>query len=105
MKLIMTTLTFLLIASIYVLMIQEVQAQTIEIYSITFESQDGRKIDSFRYVAGADLSKIELPEAPELEGYVFIGWSAPLPDTMPNHSVVYVAVYMQSTLTIVHSLS
>lgn len=105
MKVMITALTVLLIASIYVLMFQEAQAQSIAIYSITYEDQDGQKLHSFQFAAGADLSEVELPEAPEKEGYVFVGWSAPLPDTMPNSSLIYVPIYMQTTLTIYQSLS
>jgi hypothetical protein len=105
MKAIITALIVMLVASIYILMFQEVQAQTVEIYSITCEDHLGNRIQSVRFAAGADLSDVELPDAPARAGYVFIGWSAELPDKMPNSSLVYVPIYMQTSLTIVQSLS
>ncbi len=105
MKAMITALTVLLVASIYILMFQEAQAQSVQIYSITYEDSDGNKLHSVRYAAGADLSEVELPEAPEREGYVFIGWSAELPEIMPNSSLVYVPIYMQTSLTVYHTLS
>jgi hypothetical protein len=105
MKALITALTVLLVASIYILMFQEAQAQSVQIYSITCEDSKGNKIQSVRFAAGADLSKVELPSAPEREGYMFIGWSAELPETMPNNSLVYVPIYMQTTLTIHQILS
>jgi hypothetical protein len=105
MKIMITALTVLLVASIYILMFQEAQAQSVQIYSITCEDSEGNKLHSVRYAAGADLSELELPEAPAREGYVFIGWSAELPETMPNSSLVYVPIYMQTTLTVYQTLS
>lgn len=105
MKTIIIALTVLLIASIYILMFQEVQAQTVVIYSITCEDHEGNTIDSIRFAAGADLTQVELPDAPERDGYVFVGWSAALPKTMPQYSLVYVPVYMRATLTVYHTIS
>ncbi len=105
MKAIITALTVMLVASIYILMFQEVQAQTVEIYSITCEDHEGNKLQSVRFAAGADLSEVDLPDAPARDGFIFVGWSAELPDKMPNNSLVYVPIYMQASLTIYQTLS
>jgi hypothetical protein len=97
MKTIIIALTFLLFASFFALEVAKVQAEPISIYSITFEDLNGNVVSRARYVEGANLRDFELPTAPNLEGFIFIGWSEVLPNEMPGHSIILEAVYISAT--------
>jgi hypothetical protein len=97
MKTIIFALTCLLFASFFALEVAKVQAEPICVYSITFEDMNGNVVSKVRFVEGANLSNYELPIAPNLEGYIFIGWSEALPKEMPGYSIILEAVYISST--------
>ncbi len=97
MKTIIISLLFMLAASFYFLEVSKLQAKEISIYSITFEDLHGNTVSKRHYAEGADLSLLELPVAPDLDGYLFIGWSISLPETMPGHSMIIEAIYMRTT--------
>ena len=102
MKIAIISLTFLLIASFFALEMTKLQAEPISIYTITFEDINGDTVEKVRFVEGADLSTFQMPIAPNIEGYVFIGWSIDLPDKMPNHSMIIEAVYMATTTIVIN---
>jgi hypothetical protein len=97
MKSIIFALTFLLFASFFALEVAKVQAEPICVYSITFEDMNGNVVSKVRFVEGANLSNLEMPTAPNLDGYIFIGWSEELPKNMPGYSIIIEAVYVTST--------
>lgn len=97
MKTIIISLAFLLFASFFALEVAKVQAEPISVYSITFEDMEGNQVSKVRFVEGADLSEFNLPIAPDLEGYIFVGWSHELPKEMPGYSIILEAVYISKT--------
>jgi hypothetical protein len=100
MKYIIILLTVLLAASLYTLEVSKAYATSIEIYEIVFEDHDGQIIYREYVAAGADLSNFDLPVVENRSGYLFMGWSIELPDTMPNYNMVIVAQYMRAELRV-----
>lgn len=102
MKYIIMALTVMLAAMLFILEVSKTQAQAIELHQVMFEDHDGNIISSEFVQSGATLDHIVLPEAPKREGYVFVGWSAPLPETMPQADLVYTPTYVQQhSITII----
>ncbi len=58
---------------------------------------DGETVATMLVEEGAT---IELPEAPEKEGYTFDGWQD-VPEVMPNHDVVITGSYTVNTYTVI----
>lgn len=100
MKYMIMALTVMLAAMLFVLEVTKTQAMTVDIYEITCEDHQGNAIHSEYFAAGADLKSFEFPEAPVRNGYVFVGWSAELPETMPEANLVFVPIYMQQQLSL-----
>ena len=100
MKYLIIILTVLLAASLYTLEVSKAYATNIEIYEIIFEDYDGDVIYREYVAAGADLSNFVLPEAESRNGYLFMGWSAELPEVMPFANLVIVAEYMQAEMRV-----
>lgn len=44
-------------------------------------------------------TKIEVPDVPEIPGYVFLGWSPSVPETMPETELTFTAVFDPITYT------
>lgn len=100
MKYLIIVLTVLLAASLYTLEVSKAYATNIEIYEIIFEDHDGEVIYREYVAAGADLSNFILPEVDSRSGYVFMSWSAELPEVMPNANLVIVAQYMRAEMRV-----
>lgn len=100
MKYIIMTLTMLLAAMTFVLEVSKTHAITVDIQKISFEDHMGNVVYSEHFAAGADLSEFVLPDAPERPGYIFVGWSGELPEEMPHADLVYVAIYVEHTLSL-----
>ncbi|MDO9628777.1 MAG: hypothetical protein Q7I99_02650 [Acholeplasmataceae bacterium] len=100
MKYLIIILTVLLAASLYTLEVSKAYATHIEIYEIIFEDHDGKIIYREYVAAGADLSNFILPEVESKSGYLFMSWSAELPEEMPYWNLVIVAQYMRSELRV-----
>ncbi len=105
MKYIIMTLTMLLAAMTFVLEVSKTHATTVDIQEISFEDHLGNVVYSEHLAAGANLSDFVLPEGPERPGYLFVGWSGELPDEMPNADLIYVAVYIEQTLSLTVNVS
>lgn len=95
MKFAIITLTLLLTSMIFILEVSKAHATHIDVYSIQFEDHDGDTVEKLYYAAGADLSEVQLPEAPARVGYQFVGWSEVLPESMPHAHLIYEPVYVQ----------
>jgi len=104
MKSITMVLTVLLVASVYTLLLSEANATTLAIHEIAYEDHNGNTIHTDHYVAGADLSDYEAPEAPLRPGYVFISWSYELPNEMPDADIIISAIYMQVEVRITNKI-
>lgn len=104
MKNIILVLVALLLAMNVTLHISKTEATSIHIHSITFQDQDGQVIQSDLFAAGANLSNYDYPEAPEKEGFVFIGWSYDLSLGMPDASIVVVPEYILAEVAINHQI-
>lgn len=53
-------------------------------YQVTFKNKDGNVITSMEVTHGSDATA---PEAPEVKGYVFIGWDTPYTNVTSNLTV------------------
>lgn len=100
MKYMIMALTVMLAAMLFVLEVTKTHALAVNIYEITCEDHQGNVIYSEYFAAGADLESFEFPDAPVRNGYVFVGWSAVLPETMPEANLIFVPIYMQQQLSL-----
>lgn len=100
MKYLIIILTVLLASSFYTLEVSKAYATNIEIYEIIFEDHDGAVIYREYVAAGADLSNFLLPEVEDRSGYLFMSWSAELPEEMPFANLVIVAQYMRAEMRV-----
>lgn len=99
MKYMIMALTVMLAAMFFILEVTKTQATSVELNRVIFEDHHGNVVLSEYVAYGASLSNFELPVAPERDGYVFVGWSASLPEVMPNADLVFTPVYMQQQLS------
>lgn len=105
MRYVIMTLVMLLAAMTFVLEVSKTHATSVNIQEISFEDHMGNVVYSEHIAAGAKLNDFDLPEAPERAGYLFVGWSGELPETMPYADLVYVAVYMEQSLSLTVNVS
>ncbi len=70
------------------------EAETDKEYTISFDTDGGSEIAPITLLYG---SKITPPAAPQKDGYVFIGWSSEIPETMPALNQTFVAKYKKIT--------
>lgn len=94
MKKAIVILAVLLSAMMFTLEVSKVQANSIKLNRLEFVVSETDVVYAHYFESGADLSGVELPEAPEKDGYIFVGWSIDLPDQMPNNNIVIHAQYM-----------
>ena len=99
MKYIIMALTVMLAAMIFILEVSKTQATSVELNKVIFEDHIGNVVASEYIAYGASLESFQLPEAPVRDGYVFVGWSAELPEIMPNADLVFTPIYMQQQLS------
>ena len=66
-------------------------------YTITFDTAGGSEIAPITQDYG---TAITAPEAPEREGYTFIGWDTEIPETMPAHNMTIKAKWKVNQYTI-----
>jgi len=95
MKMIIMVLTLLLAASIFTLEASKAHATSIDIYQIVYENHEGDVIEVVYLAAGANLSSYTHIDGPERLGYTFVGWSAELPELMPQASIYFEPIYVQ----------
>ncbi|MBO4772897.1 MAG: InlB B-repeat-containing protein, partial [Bacteroidales bacterium] len=72
-------------------------ANTKNVYTITFEAEDGTVVETVKGVVGATFT---VPDAPEKLGYTFKGWSN-LPATIPAENVSCKATYTVNQYSII----
>ncbi len=99
MKYMIMALLIMLASMIFILEVSMTNAASVELNKVIFEDYQGNVIASDYVAAGASLENLELPVAPHREGYVFISWSAELPEVMPNADLVFTPIYMQQELS------
>lgn len=90
----------LLSATMFILEVSKMHANTIELKALEFVTPDQDVVYRDYFEVGADLSSLEIPDAPEKDGYVFVGWAVETPDVMPDHHVRIIAQYMQSQVVV-----
>ena len=71
-------------------------AKVINTYTVTFIGFDGEPIDTCTVEWGTAIT--EYPDAPEVQGYDFTGWSEP-PETVTGDVTIY-AIYEPKTYTV-----
>lgn len=69
---------------------------TINKYTITFDTDGGSNINPITQVYASNVKE---PEAPEKEGYVFIGWNQDFPEKMPGKDLTIKALWMEKNTT------
>ena len=99
MKLMIMALLIMLASMIFILEVSMTNAASVDLNKVMFEDYRGNVIQSDYVAVGASLEDLELPNAPDREGYVFISWSAELPEVMPNADLVFTPIYMQQNLS------
>jgi tRNA A37 threonylcarbamoyladenosine biosynthesis protein TsaE len=93
-------LAVLLSAMMFILEVSKMQAQTIELKALEFVTHDQDVVFRDYFEPGADLSELNIPDAPQKDGFIFVGWSIEIPDVMPNHHLRIEAQYMQSQVVV-----
>lgn len=100
MKKAIVILAVLFSAMLFTLEISKVQANPIKLNKLEFVTYDMDVVYSNYFETGADLSQLEIPDAPEKEGYIFVGWSIEIPENMPDYNMRIHAQYMQSQVVV-----
>ncbi|MBO7438076.1 MAG: InlB B-repeat-containing protein, partial [Bacteroidales bacterium] len=72
-------------------------ADTKNVYTITFQDEDGTVIETVKGVVGATFT---VPDAPVKIGHTFIGWSN-LPETIPAEDITCKVTYKVNQYTII----
>ncbi len=100
MKKTIVILLVLLSAMLFTLEVSKMHANTIELKRLEFVTTEGVVVYRDYFETGANLSDLEIPDAPKKDGYIFVGWSIEIPEEMPNHHVRIFAQYMQSQVVV-----
>lgn len=100
MKKIIVILVVLLSAMLFLLEVSKVYAQSTELKRLEFVVLDEEVIFVEYIASGSKLTHLEVPEAPEKDGYIFVGWNIELPENMPDHNLRIVAQYLSSSVLI-----
>ena len=100
MKRIIIILTVVLAGMIFNLEASKLSAYETNEKMIEFVTFDSDVVYRAYYAPGTDLTKLEIPDAPEKDGYIFIGWSIEIPEEMPNYHMRIHAKYIQSEVII-----
>ncbi len=68
-------------------------------YWVVFLTEDG---DTLKSVMQEYATMIDEPEAPEKEGYSFIGWTPDVPEVMPDFNISFTATYKVNSYKITY---
>jgi len=69
-------------------------------YVLTFVDHHGDVLWTEDYLYQADLSEVEIPQAPIRQGYIFDGWSTALPANMPGNDLMIYPNWISSGVQI-----
>lgn len=105
MKTIIAALVIVILGMNVALHISKTEATSIHIHKIMIKDANGFVIQSDLFQAGSNLSGYEMPQAPEKEGYVFIGWSYDLSKGMPDADIIIVPQYLQAEYSVSYTIS
>lgn len=94
-------LTVMVAGMFFVLEVSKTYATSVDIHTITCEDEQGHIYYTAYFVTGASLKDFTLPEPPQRDGFVFIGWYELVPDVMPDANLVFVPMYVQQTLSLI----
>lgn len=100
MKKAIVILAVLLSAMMFTLEVTKVQANSIQLNKLEFVTPDQEVVYSRYFEVGANLSELDIPDAPDKEGYIFVGWSIEKPETMPNYHMRIEAQYMKNQVVV-----
>ena len=93
-------LAVLLSAMMFTLEVSKVYANPVKLNRLEFVTPDGDVVYSGYFEAGSNLKDIVIPDAPEKEGYIFVGWSVDCPDKMPDFHMRVEAQYMVNKVVV-----
>lgn len=100
MKKIIVILAVILSAMMFTLEVSKLQANSIELKMLEFVTHDQDVVFRDYFEPGTDLTDLEIPDAPEKDGYIFVGWSVEIPEEMPNYHLRIQAQYMRSEVVV-----
>lgn len=93
-------LAVLLSAMLFMLEVSKVYANTIKLNKLEFVTFDQEVVYARYFEPGTSLQDFVIPDGPEKDGYIFVGWSIEVPEFMPNSHIRIEAQYMQSTIVV-----
>ena len=67
--------------------------------TITFKTLDGTTLRVDTYYVGENLGDVVYPIVPEVDGYSFLQWDEPMPETMPHDDLVITAMFEEIVIT------
>ena len=104
MKKTIVILAVLLSAMLFTLEVTKIQANPIQSNKLEYVTPDMDIVYSGYFEAGSSLSDIQIPDAPDKEGFIFVGWSIEKPEKMPDYNMRIEAQYMKNQVIINNTL-
>jgi tRNA A37 threonylcarbamoyladenosine biosynthesis protein TsaE len=84
----------------FTLEVSKLQANSVELKMLEFVTHDQDVVFRDYFEPGTNLIDLEIPDAPEKDGYIFVGWSVEIPKEMPNYHLRIQAQYMRSEVVV-----
>jgi tRNA A37 threonylcarbamoyladenosine biosynthesis protein TsaE len=100
MKKIIVILAVILSAMMFTLEVSKLHANSVELKMLEFVTHDQDVVFRDYFEPGTDLTDLEIPDAPDKDGFIFVGWSVEIPEEMPNYHVRIEAQYMRSEVVV-----
>ena len=97
-------LAVLLSAMLFMLEVSKVYANTIKLNKLEFVTFDQEVVYARYFEPGTSLQDLVIPDGPEKDGYIFVGWSIEVPEFMPNSHIRIEAQYMQPIIVVHESI-
>lgn len=73
----------------------------VDSYDVTY-LVDGSIHEKYTVTYGAEVS---VPDAPEKEGFIFVGWTPEIPETMPANDLTFIAVFERKSYTLTYDVN
>lgn len=73
----------------------------VESYNVTYMI-DGSVYEKYTVTYGAEVS---VPDVPEKEGFIFMGWTPDIPETMPANDLTFIAVFERKSYTLTYDVN
>ncbi len=73
----------------------------VESYAVTY-MVDGSVHEKYTVTYGAE---VPVPDAPEKEGFIFVGWTPEIPDSMPVNDLIFIAVFERKSYALTYDVN